>query len=53
MLKAIQLRSDFFFSTKIYNELENLSLNESIHHIKMKKEYYNYAIIFKSAKRFN
>ena len=53
MLKAIQLRTDLFFHVKIYNELENITLNESVNHMKMKKEYYNYAIIFKSAKRFN
>lgn len=53
LLKAIQLRVDFRFQDKMYSELENISLNKSTSYLKMKKEYYNYAVIFKSAKRFN
>lgn len=52
LLKGIQLRTDFFFHSKIYSEIKSISLNKTFTAIKMKKNYYKHAVVFKSMKRF-
>ena len=51
-MKSTQLRKDFFFSNKLYNDIKNLIFNRTNNSIRIKREYYNYAILFKSTKRF-
>lgn len=52
LMKSTQLRKDFFFSNKLYNDIKNLIFNRTNNSIRIKREYYNYAILFKSTKRF-
>jgi small subunit ribosomal protein S7 len=53
VLKAIQLRKELFLNDKLFGEFDNIVFNESVNPIKMKKDYYNYIVMFKSVKRFN
>jgi ribosomal protein S7 len=52
LIRSIKARQEINFCTKISNEIKNIILNEITSSIKKKKEYYNYAIMFKSAKNF-
>ena len=52
LLKSIKLRQELNFYTKIKTEIKNIIFNEITNSIIKKKEYYNYAIMFKSTQKF-
>jgi hypothetical protein len=53
LMKSTQLRKNFFFQNKLYKDIESLTLKHTINSMQMKREYYNYAVLFKSSKRFH
>jgi hypothetical protein len=52
-MKSSQFRKDFFFQNKLYKDIVNLTLKYTVNSTQMKREYYNYAVLFKSSKRFH
>jgi hypothetical protein len=53
LMKSTQLQKDLFFQNKLYKDIVNLTLKHTINSTQMKQEYYNYAVLFKSSKRFH
>lgn len=52
LIKSIQLRKELGFVKKMASEAKNIIFKEVTQSIKKKREYYNNAILFKSAKKF-
>jgi hypothetical protein len=52
LIKSIQFRKDITFCTRVSNEIKCIILNVPTSSTQKKKEYYNYAIMFKSKKNF-
>jgi ribosomal protein S7 len=52
LIRSIQLRQETNFCTRISNEIKSIIFNELTNSIIKKKEYYKYAIMFKSKKNF-
>ena len=52
LLSSIKLRQELNFCIKINTEIKNIIFNETTNSFKKKKEYYNYAILFKSTQKF-
>lgn len=52
LVKSIQLRKEVSFSIKLINEITSIVFDELTNSLKKKKEYYNYAIMFKSIRKF-
>lgn len=52
LVKSIQLRKEKKFSIRMNNEIKGILLGEMMNSLKKKKEYYNYAVLFKSVRKF-
>ena len=52
LIKAIQLRKEVCLVSRIYIEIKSVVFKELTACVQKKKEYYNYAIMFKSMKKF-
>jgi len=52
LVKSIQLRKETKFSIRMGNEIKNVIFGETTNSLKKKKEFYNYAILFKSIRKF-
>ena len=52
LFSSTKLRQELNFCTKINTEIKNIIFNEITNSLKKKKEYYNYAILFKSTQKF-
>ena len=52
LIKSFQSRKELSFLIKMTKELESILFNEMTESLRKKKEYYNYAILFKSVKKF-
>ena len=52
LVKSIQLRKEVYFFTRMGNEIKSIVFNEVTQSLKKKKDYYNYAVMFKSSRKF-
>lgn len=52
LVKSIQLRKEINFSIRMSNEIKGIVFNEMTNSLKKKKEYYKYAVLFKSVRKF-
>jgi ribosomal protein S7 len=52
LIRSVQLRKEANFSNKMTNEITAIIFGEITNSLKKKKEYYNYAVLFKSVSRF-
>lgn len=52
LIKSIQLRKETNFSIRMSKEIKSIVFCEITNSLKKKKEYYNYAILFKSVRKF-
>lgn len=52
LVKSIQLRKETHFSMRMSYEIKNVIFGEMTNSLRKKKEYYNYAVLFKSVRKF-
>lgn len=52
LVKSIQLRKEINFSIRMSNEIKGIVFGEMTNSLKKKKEYYKYAVLFKSVRKF-
>lgn len=52
LVKAIKLRQDFFLSDKINKEFYDIIVNNKGESLKKKRDYYKYAVMFKSLTKY-
>lgn len=52
LIKSIQIRKEINFYIRISNEIKNVIFCDLTSSLKKKKEYYNYAILFKSVHKY-
>jgi hypothetical protein len=52
LIKSIQLRKETTFSMRVFNEIRSVVFCEITNSLIKKKEYYSYAVLFKSARKF-
>ena len=52
LVKSFQLRKEINFSIRMSNEIKSIVFGEMTNSLKKKKEYYNYAVLFKSVRKF-
>jgi small subunit ribosomal protein S7 len=52
LVKSIQIRKELTFYSRMVNEVKNVIFSELTYSLKKKKDYYNYAITFKSVRKF-
>ena len=52
LVKSIFIRKETKFSIRMSNEIKNIIFSETTNSLKKKKEFYKYAILFKSIRKF-
>lgn len=52
LVKSIQLRKESHFFIRLSNEIKNITFFELTNSLIKKKEYYNYAVLFKSTRKY-
>jgi ribosomal protein S7 len=52
LVKSIQLRKEINFSMRMCYEIKGIVFGEMTNSLRKKKEYYNYAVLFKSVRKF-
>jgi ribosomal protein S7 len=52
LIRGAETRNESKFYVKICNEIQNIVFNELTYSLKKKREYYNYAIMFKSVQKY-
>jgi ribosomal protein S7 len=52
LVKSIQLRKETNFSMRMSYEIKNVIFCEMTNSLRKKKEYYNYAVLFKAVRKF-
>jgi ribosomal protein S7 len=52
LVKAIKLRQEFFLIDKINKEFYDININNKGESLKKKRDYYKYAVMFKSLSKY-